>query len=501
MTTLILRHRTAMTRPALSQPVSALLRYGLLGPGVDFLDFGCGRGDDVRRLASEGVDAVGWDPHFAPDGARRRSQVVNLGFVLNVIEAEAERREVLGHAWDLTSGVLAVSVMIQGQARVDGLRALGDGFVTSRDTFQKYYLHPEVRDLVREVTSAEPVSVAPGILFVFRRSEEEQDFLFERRRGRSAFPTLSPRRARVTVVRPDWSDRVAIATGEIAGLIFRRGRMPQADELSEAASDELARERVSFARASRYAREAVLDGAAFTAAVATRREDLLVHQSLGILNGARDRQAWSLGMLRDMRAHFGSREQLAREAMEYLHSLADAGRVTHLCAEAAETGLGAKDEKGRLIVRGARVQGLAGPLRCYVGCATHLAGELDGPHLVRLDPVRRQVKFFALAREDATFPSVTHAVLVDLRRQDVHLRPERLTLTRKSRIYEGSSRRQRVAEARRARERGTAPDQMFEAVDASQDDRRRDIISPTGTRARPLSPRSSSCGTGRAPRT
>jgi len=55
-------------------------------PGV----YGCGLGADIRGLRELGFDAYGWDPVHAPDGPQADADVVNLGYVLNVIEDPAE---------------------------------------------------------------------------------------------------------------------------------------------------------------------------------------------------------------------------------------------------------------------------------------------------------------------------------------------------------------------------------------------------------------------------
>ena len=34
---------------------------------ASLFDYGCGRGDDVRGLVENGLDAAGWDPYYAPD--------------------------------------------------------------------------------------------------------------------------------------------------------------------------------------------------------------------------------------------------------------------------------------------------------------------------------------------------------------------------------------------------------------------------------------------------
>ena len=87
------RHRTAIVRRDLSQPMQLLMRFGVVAPGRSVFDYGCGQGADVDALASQGFDAFGWDPHHAPSGPRRPADVVNLGFVINVIEDPRERIE------------------------------------------------------------------------------------------------------------------------------------------------------------------------------------------------------------------------------------------------------------------------------------------------------------------------------------------------------------------------------------------------------------------------
>jgi hypothetical protein len=94
------RHKTALTRYDLSKPVKLLLEYGQLKSGETFFDYGCGLGADVRGLHL-GYMAEGWDPVHAPESEKRLADVVNLGYVLNVIEDPAERLETLLDAWGL----------------------------------------------------------------------------------------------------------------------------------------------------------------------------------------------------------------------------------------------------------------------------------------------------------------------------------------------------------------------------------------------------------------
>jgi hypothetical protein len=150
-------HLTALVRYGFSAPMQALARYGLITPSVEVFDYGCGRGDDVRGLAANGIAAYGWDPHYAPDAPKREADVVNLGFVINVIEALEERIEALHGAYSLSKRVLAVAAMLASQAMQPG-RPYRDGYVTSRNTFQKYYTQAELAGFISEVLArAAPV--------------------------------------------------------------------------------------------------------------------------------------------------------------------------------------------------------------------------------------------------------------------------------------------------------------------------------------------------------
>ena len=75
---------------------------GLASEDNTFLDYGCGKGDDVKFLNELGINAKGWDPYFKPDNKNLiASDIVNLGFIINVIESPSERIEVLQKAYAL----------------------------------------------------------------------------------------------------------------------------------------------------------------------------------------------------------------------------------------------------------------------------------------------------------------------------------------------------------------------------------------------------------------
>ena len=89
------RHRTAISRTDYSRPIKTALADGLIESETTFLDFGCGLGDDIRHLGLRGIKAWGWDPKHRRDGELEAAQVVNLGYVVNVIEDAEERGKCL----------------------------------------------------------------------------------------------------------------------------------------------------------------------------------------------------------------------------------------------------------------------------------------------------------------------------------------------------------------------------------------------------------------------
>jgi hypothetical protein len=86
------RHKAALIRSSLSKPVWVALEAGLFAPNSSFFDYGCGHGGDIQHIATQGFISSGWDPYYCPDTACVSADVVNLGYVINVIEDPAERR-------------------------------------------------------------------------------------------------------------------------------------------------------------------------------------------------------------------------------------------------------------------------------------------------------------------------------------------------------------------------------------------------------------------------
>ncbi|NKA16647.1 MAG: DNA phosphorothioation-associated putative methyltransferase [Alphaproteobacteria bacterium] len=119
-------------------------------------------------------NSKGWDPHFAPDTELHESDVVNIGFVINVIEDAAERADALRRAFSLSRRVLSIAVMLDSGNRT-GL-PFSDGLLTTRNTFQKYFTQSEFKEYIEHALEREAHMVAPGVAFVFADFDAEQRF-------------------------------------------------------------------------------------------------------------------------------------------------------------------------------------------------------------------------------------------------------------------------------------------------------------------------------------
>lgn len=149
----IKRHKTAIKRKSLSVPANRALQQGVLKQGMSWFDYGCGRGDDLRLLKQKGFDAAGWDPYYSPDTPRQRADVVNLGFVLNIIEDPDERDDTLRAAFKLAKSCLVVATR---PSMKHSFKQYRDGYVTKLDTFQRFWSQSELKDYLAEQTGVEP---------------------------------------------------------------------------------------------------------------------------------------------------------------------------------------------------------------------------------------------------------------------------------------------------------------------------------------------------------
>ena len=86
---IMLAHKTAIKRNKISAPMQKLLKDGRITRPS--LDYGCGRGDDAYFL-----NMSRFDPYYFPSKPVGPFETITCNYVLNVIESQQERMEVLG---------------------------------------------------------------------------------------------------------------------------------------------------------------------------------------------------------------------------------------------------------------------------------------------------------------------------------------------------------------------------------------------------------------------
>lgn len=298
----------------------------------ELFDYGCGLGDDVAILSAEGYSAWGWDPNHRPDGRRASADVVNLGFVINVIESPHERTETLKDAWRFARKGLVVSSMLTGKTDVSNHKPHVDGYLTSRQTFQRYFSQSELLQFVSETVGEQATSLGQGIVGVFRDKDLEQRVRFQKR-SRAAYLTrrILPRgplrqRREKAAPRASLMERIHVETAAIWETALVLGRMPTADEIDVATMVSLSEKKISFARAL-HACNARFDMDDLAAVAEARRDDLLVHMALSMFPGAQKYSSLPRAIQRDIRHFFGNHAHLAALASTELSALRNANHL------------------------------------------------------------------------------------------------------------------------------------------------------------------------------
>ena len=424
----IRRHLTALTRSNYSAPIQALSRHGLIHATTTFFDYGCGRGDDVRGLVASGIDATGWDPHYAPDAPKRTADAVNIGFVINVIENLTERVDALKGAYAHTRGVLSVAAMLSSQVLPEG-RPLGDGYLSSRNTFQKYFTQAQLRDFIEHTLDENAVAAGPGVFFVFRDKELEQRFLSQRYGHRA--PTvlargwIHDRPRREPRIRVDRAAQIYEANPEVFAALRLRvlelGRPPDKEELVGDLAAEIGGKIGSIGKALKIAQDRWDDTETALARTA-RMSDLLVFLALQQFQKRKPYRHLEPTLQRDIRYFFGDYTSAQTNARELLFSIGNLDAIDQACRAASEKGFGWLEEGRSLQLHASLLERLPTLLRVYVECATVLCGDISEFDLIKIHI--RSGKVTLMKFDDFTnspLPRLQQRVKVKLRDQDLDI--------------------------------------------------------------------------------
>lgn len=387
----IARHRTAIKRYDLSRPVKQILETGLLRKSDTFFDFGCGHGMDIEALKSLGYEANGWDPAFRPNARKVSSDVVNLGFVLNVIEEPNERVEALREAFSLAKRFVAVSVMATGQESEAHSQPYRDGFITKANTFQKFYAPGELEELIERTLNVEAITLGLGICVAFQNAAEAEMFQAQRNRRRIDWTnigtqlrfTSAPHREQRQV---DRYQLHAELFDEFWRTLIELGRTPEPGEFDRLA--DVAGAAGNLKRAVAL----VVDHhgePAWQAARKARTDDVLVYFALTNFRKRFLRREIPLRIKHDVKAFFADLPTAERQAKELLFAAGDPGEIELACEKLE---IGCQDDES-LIIHRTLLPSLPAVLRIFVHCAAFRYGDPAQADLIKIHKRSGKITF------------------------------------------------------------------------------------------------------------
>jgi DNA phosphorothioation-associated putative methyltransferase len=403
----VARHRAAMTRVELSRPIRLAIESGIISPQTTIFDYGCGLGGDVSRLQAAGYDCTGWDPYYYPDTEWRSADIINLSYIINVIEDPAERDRALLHAWELTGKVLIVAAQILVN-ELRGMLAYGDGILTKRNTFQKYYQQAELKEYIDRILTVDALPIGLGIFLVFRDECQAESFRAARLYSRLSTPRIKVESKRFE----DYQTQLA----PLMEFVSQRGRIPIKGELPQEA--ELKREFRTIERAFQIVLTAT-DEAEWDAIAYRRSLDLQVYLALAQFGQGRSSRKLSPAMKADLKAFFGSYDEACAVADNLLFKIGEPGVIKQACQQSK---IG-KLLPTALYVHISALNELDPKLRLYEGCASRNIGGTEDANILKFHTDKPCISYLYYPDFDSiAHPALQWAMLIDLRDLSVKFR-------------------------------------------------------------------------------
>ncbi|MBA6364076.1 DNA phosphorothioation-associated putative methyltransferase, partial [Colwellia sp. BRX8-8] len=388
----IARHLTAINRDKLSAPFQRLARHNLLEGDYSIFDYGCGKGDDAKELEAHGLNINSWDPVHKPEGKKINSDIVNLGFVLNVIEDVNERTQTLKNAWQLSDKLLVVSVMVAGAAKLEQFTRYKDGVITKWNTFQKYYNQAEIRSYIEQALKAKTVALGQGIFAIFKDKTLEEEFYLNRQYQSNEQPAdtlwqqLTTRPSPTKLPSKAQGKSLYEKNSDLLDDFWRQclalGRIPANDEFE--CSDNLRRVMGSHKKAFELM-AANMSPASFEQAQKQRRSHVLVYFALSLFEKRKAKSHMPARLQRDIKALFESYNQAIVLAQSLLFSVGNPENIADACRQTyQEFNCGKLIHSKSYSFNRALLNQMPAVIRVYVGCAIQLYGDIDDIDVIKV---------------------------------------------------------------------------------------------------------------------
>jgi len=413
------RHRTAIDRNQLSSPMQVLARHGYFNGDFSLLDYGCGKGDDIRELEAHNVDCIGWDPVHQPDNDLQNCDLVNLGFVLNVIEDKQERITTLKRAYDYADKLLVTSVMIAGDSVISQFKPYKDGIITSRNTFQKYYNQSEFKYFIETSLEQDAIAVGQGIFIIFKDKIEEQNFLLKRQQVKRDWTQLSQRIKKTPhkQINKDVIQKNAELFDDFWALCLDLGRLPAIAEF------EFSQQIRRVAGSHKKAFDALIeknDDVLFKKAKYARKCDLLVFFALGLFEKRKAYSHMPESLKRDIKAFFNDYSNAIELAGQILFSVGNPSLIEAMAISAyEELQTGEFESEHHWTMHKNRLEELPPELRIYVGCAIQYYGDIDNVDLVKIHFTSGKVTLLRYDDWSKNQPLLIERIKIKLKDQDI----------------------------------------------------------------------------------
>ena len=377
---MIRRDLTAMARRALSRPVQIAIEHEIISETETWLDYGCGRGFDVDALTNLGWKVTGWDPVHRKSTKKTPAKIVSLVYVVNVIEREDERRQVLLDAWKLTKKCLIIAARLDHERDEAHVRPFADGWLTSRGTFQRFFEQSDLRNWIEIQLRHEAVVAAPGVFYVFKKTVDLEEFKARRYRIRIPAPWTRD------------SDKKfkehADLLEPLIDFVAAHGRIPKDEELE---NQEILKNTFGSIKQAFRIVQNVTDREEWIKIADRCRIDLLVHLALRQFDGDYMMKDLPKSSQYDVRTFFQSFKKGNLLASKLLFSAGSLDAIQLACRSSSV----GKLTPSALYIHKEALHLVPALLRVYEACARRIVGEIEEANLVKLHRDAKMVSYLS----------------------------------------------------------------------------------------------------------
>jgi len=356
--------KTAIKRYSFSRPVTFLLENNLLNLETSFFDFGCGKGDDVKLLKKQGFICSGWDPISFQDEKKVKADIVNVGYVINVIPDIHERTKVLKDAWKLSNKVLCVSARLNNElSLLINQDEYLDGYVTKKGTFQKFYDHFELKSFIESTLDVKAIAAGPGVYLIFKDEQLESQYKLNKYKSYIHIP----KSLKVEVLYEENKELFE----NFKEYILQKGRLPKKNEIFD--GNRLTEKFKSYNSAFNILNR-IYPKLDINEIAAKRRQDYLLFISLEAFNGRSRLNTLPIETQNDIKEFFTNYKTAKKESDKLLFSIGDPYVIRDKISKCI---IGKKTQEA-LYIHIKAIDKLDITLRLYEGISRQYLGQPEG---------------------------------------------------------------------------------------------------------------------------